>query len=69
MLKTFNLSCEQLELHINFWKMLVFVSRDTTSNTKWQDTETGNTMPYTIILGRSIPLYINSHNEVQYKAN
>jgi len=49
--------------------MLVFVSRDTTSNTKWQDTETGITTPYTIILGRSIPLYVNSHNEVQHKAN
>lgn len=69
MLKTFNLSCKQLALHINFWKMLVFVSRDTTSNTKWQESETGITMPYTIMLGQSIPLYINSHNEVQYKAS
>lgn len=69
MLKTFNLSCKQLVLHINFWKMLAFVSRDPTSYTKWQDTETGVTMRYTIILGQSIPLYINSHNEAQYKAN
>lgn len=69
MLKTFNLSCEQLALHINFWKTLGIISRDTTSNTKRQDTETGITMPYAIILGQSILLYVNSHNEVQYKAN